>query len=177
MNKSLLTVIGVVLALVLGLIGVLRPATVVREVTNLGATADTNVNPFRLGDMRIWANHTSIRQSTTTVCSIQSPVATSTLLHGSIGITTGTTTALTVEIARDISPSATTTRLALAILPAGAKATVNVGTTTSAVLSPTDTDVVFPPNTYLNFKIGGPNGPLNVLEGSCNAMWVQVSGY
>src|SRR3990167_70957 len=49
---------------------------------------------FSFGGVRRFAGNQSLNQSSTTICSIQSPAATSTLINGSVKITTGTTTTL-----------------------------------------------------------------------------------
>ncbi len=190
MNKNyLFGGLGLVAVL---LVSFLRPINVNVEVPkspSFGATASPDIpSPyFSVGDNRIWMAKISLNQSTSTVCSIQSPVATSTLLNASFSITRATSTALVVEIAKSVSPSASTTMLSKVNIAGNAQLTLNAGTyaTSSTSVSGSlgiahtgdEADLTFAPSTYLNVKIGGPNGPLNVLEGTCTAIWAQNSGY
>ncbi len=137
-----------------------------------GAVATLGQDIIDLNGVGVAFRSSAFTQATSTVCSFRAPSATSTLVFASAQISTGTTTVLSFEIAKDTTFAATTTRLALAILPSGAKATMVVATTSTSALTPTDQDYVFAPNTYLNFKIGGPNGPTNVLVGSCKAEFI-----
>jgi len=121
-----------------------------------------------------------LNQASTTICSLKSPAATSTLVFGSVKLTTGTTTAIALELAKDTTYAATTTRISYDVLASGVQETL-----TAFVASTTGTygalgqyhtadeqDLVFAPNTYLNAKYGGAAGSLNVLVGSCKAEFV-----
>lgn len=109
-------------------------------------------------------------QASTTVCSIKSPSATSTLELGSFNIRTATTTAIAFDFARDTSFAATTTKI-------GSSYLVNSGLTPTVVASSTngqaDQSTIFPPNTYFNVKYGGALGALNTLQGACKATFIM----
>jgi biopolymer transport protein ExbD len=125
----------------------------------------------------------ALNQASTTVCAMQAPkFATSTLQVGSVKITTGTTTALVLEISKSVSPSASTTMLSRVTVPSGGQMTLLAGsyaTSSGSVagslgISHTgdENDLVFAPGTWLNVKYGGPNGALNVLKGSCKGIFL-----
>lgn len=197
MNKNLLVGIGITLAIVLGLTGIFKKNTV--EMYNSKSPVPVflggGLAPYAdFGGVRHWYAHTdTLNQASTTVCSFKAPVATSTLIFASITLTTGTTTAITVDIAKSNSPSATTTRFASIVLGAGAKGTILASTTSQDLINIVDPPIVFAAalatsttstgipsaeyrlEQFLNFKIGGGNGALNVLTGSCNAEWIQTS--
>ena|SRR3990167_9908109 len=119
-----------------------------------------------------------LNNASTTICSLKSPAATSTLVAGSVKITTGTTTAIVLELAKSTLYDATTTRISYAAVGSLAQITLNafVASTTGAYGSlaqqhtADETDLIFAPNTYLNAKYGGVAlGTTNVLKGSCKA--------
>lgn len=124
-----------------------------------------------------------LSQASTTVCMFKTPTATSTLVKSSVKIVGATSTVLSVEIGKSANQSATTTRLAyVSTLAASSQLTLNtfVASTTAAFDANADgytsaqytanpRDIVFAPNTWWVAKIGGGNGSLNVLTGSCKA--------
>ena len=181
--KNYLITAGIALGVVL-LVLIFMPAKVINQVQTLGAVSSPDImSPyFSFGGVRQWAAHTdNLNHASTTICSMQSPAATSTLVFGSVKLTTGTTTAIALEMAKDTSYAATTTRISYDVLASGAQTTMVafVASTTGAygangqAHTADELDMVFAPNTYLNVKYGGAAGALNVLVGSCNAVWVQ----
>lgn len=185
MNKSIILKSGVIVAVILVLVIVFsknkntEKIITIPNYPNYGALSTPDLpTDISQGGMRTRAVHVpiySLGLSTTTLCSIQSPVATSTLIHGSVTITTGTSTALQLEIAKSTSPNATTTVLNSTIFGTG----VTMGTliASSTLTNGADPSLVFSPNQYLVVKYGGTSGATQYLQGSCNAQWVQVSGY
>ena len=153
------------------------------EEQKLSAVTGPDLNSpwMKLGGTTLWARNTSFASATTTVCSITSPAATSTLLMATAQIKTATTSALVLEIGRSLAPDATTTRLSLLNVAANKHATLTAGTVaTSTQAGPSEqihtTDsqaLVFPPSSRLNVKIGGLNGATHGVVGSCNGVWVQ----
>ena len=111
-----------------------------------------------------------LNRASTTVCSLRSPNATSTLTFGSLKVTGATTTALFIEFGRSTVIDATTTSIGTRVLASGVQATMLAST--SPALSAIDGPVIFPPNNYLNVKYGGALGSLNVLAGSCRATFL-----
>jgi hypothetical protein len=71
-----------------------------------------------------------LKTATTTPCAIQSPKATSTIIHASFSIGTGTSTANFVEIGKATTAFATTTSLGYLTIASGKSGTL-VSTTTS----------------------------------------------
>lgn len=129
-----------------------------------------------------WAASRPLNQASTTICSMRSPSATSTLVYGSVQLTTGTTTAIALELAKSTLFDATTTRIAYdSALASGAQETLTafVASTTGVYgalgqqHTADEQDLVFAPNTYLNAKYGGALGTTNTLKGLCTAVWVQ----
>src|SRR3990167_8239246 len=128
---------------------------------------------FSFGGVRRFAGSRTLNQASTTICSIQSPVSTSTLVLGSVKITTGTTTAIGLEIGKSTLFDATTTRLSYVELASGAQVSLTafVASTTGAygALARRDTadpsDMVFAPSQNMNVKYGGAAGSLNTLVG------------
>lgn len=191
MNKNYLTWGGIVIAIVLGLVGTLKHTNVVENVTKqFGGTSPDIASPYvDFGGLRHWYFTGNFNQGSTTLCSFQSPLSTSTLIYASATITTGTTTALVFDIAKASTPSATTTLFGSYSVSASTLGTIVASTTPQGLqtfgLDPT---IVFAAsvasssanlgNTYqgaqfLNFKEGGANGTTNVLTGSCKAEFIQ----
>ena len=132
---------------------------------------------FSFGGVREWANKGTLNQASTTLCSILSPVSTSTLVSANIKITTGTTSAIALEIGKG-TLTATTTRLAYQVLGSNAQVTLTAVTATttgaSGVVFTTEPDYVFAPSTYINFKYGGTLGSLNTLVGTCQSKFEEI---
>src|SRR3990167_10257311 len=132
---------------------------------------------FSFGGLREWANKGTLNQASTTLCSILSPVSTNTLVSANIKITTGTTSAIALEIGKG-TLTATTTRLAYQVLGSNAQVTLTAVTATttgaSGVVFTTEPDYVFAPSTYINFKYGGTLGSLNTLVGTCQSKFEEI---
>lgn len=110
---------------------------------------------------------TPLAQSTSTVCAIKSPAATSTLSSGSLHINVNTT-ASTAVIGKATTAFATTTKLGQAGVAAGAE--LNLVASTSPI---TDGATTFSPNTYLVASLEG-SGLVN-LTGTCQAIFTQIA--
>src|SRR3990167_5206889 len=110
------TIVVSVLASVLVVLGVVAftPAKVINQESQLGAVASPDImSPyFSFGGVRQWAAHTdTLNTASTTICAMQSPAATSTLRLGSVRLTTGSTTAVVLEMAKSATYAASTTRI------------------------------------------------------------------
>lgn len=91
-------------------------------------------------------------QSTTTVCAIKSPTATSSLVRASASFTTGTTTNSLVTVAKAATAFATTTSLGQIAIAGNAAGSITVATSTPLNTSVAlDGTGVFAPNTFLVF--------------------------
>ena len=181
MNKNL-SIGLVVVALVLGVYNTLTtPSEVTKTIIqkeSVGA-ASGPILPypyFGFGGVVRYAGSTSLNQASTTLCAIQSPAATSTLISGNVILTTGTTTAISLEVAKSSNPSATTTRLGYQVLASNAQVTLAAVTSSTTATGGSsgstftvEPDYIFAPNTYFTAKYGGAAGSANVLVGRCNA--------
>lgn len=168
-TKNVLIGLGVIVLLVLG-VTFPRGNSVVQQI--VGATAGPDdTNPYHsLNGVEQWNYSTKFNKASTTLCSFKSPAATSTLTFASLNISTATTTVTVYDIAKSVSPAATTTKLANTItLGSLAKATIVASSTSADV----ESNFVFGPNTYLNFKFGGTQGDTNVLVGDCKAIFIK----
>lgn len=168
--KDKFMVLGVVLALVLSFFGVSKDKTVVVDSNNqpVGAltSPDLSSRYFSFGGVRSWASRKSLEAATTTVCALQSPNATSSLVRTGLNVTTGTSTAGTITMATSSSPFATTTSLESFTIASGAQGNRYYIPTTSA-------NSVMAPNTYVVFGVAGvPYG--FTYEGTCQATWEQL---
>lgn len=124
----------------------------------------TSVN----GVVTTYGRVTTLTAATTTVCAIQSPAATSTLQFGSLKLTVGSTTAITVTLAKSSTAFATTTLLNSASIAAGAQGTVIASTTES--VNP-DGLGVFSPSTWFVAGIAGGTGTFSPT-GICQVTWI-----
>jgi hypothetical protein len=156
---------------------VITPDTIVNNVPGkpLGGTNPDVISPYlRFGDVSVWAARTtSFATASTTVCSIQSPAATSTLRGAAVDISVSTSSSYILTIARATTPSASTTPLiSSASIASGAKTTLYASSTGQG-------SDVWAPNTWLNVTVrGGSSGvtyPFTMGAGSCQATWEQVS--
>jgi hypothetical protein len=165
--------ISAVIALVVALFGVqFVPSKVIEKV---GAVSSPNLmSPWMtFGDVRNWAGHTeSLNQASTTICAIQSPAATSTLVFASIDLKVSSTTASLLTMAKDTTPSATTTWLSTsdAVSANGQYAMSLPATTTETGMD----KYIFAPNTYFTVGMSGGTGTFSPT-GTCQAKWVQTS--
>lgn len=119
------------------------------------------------GNVRQFAYRTeNLQQATSTVCTIQSPAATSTLNLGSgIQFTTGSTSASTVVVTKGATPYATTTLLFAGLLSASSGGNVIATTSTN--------NFVFAPNTYFNVGMLGGTGVFSPT-GACQASFTAI---
>lgn len=181
--KTIALTVAVLGVLVLGGVALKSPALPSAEdvadvvSSRLGALVGPDIPypHFSFGGVRRFAASKTLNQASTTVCSLQSPAASSTLISFSIQATTGTTTALLLEIGKSAQLDATTTQLGDSLALVGGPFTV-VGSTTANNV--TAKDQIFIGSRYLNFKIGkaDANGTAkwNNLAGTCNATWEQI---
>lgn len=149
------------------LLGSVLPINGTTVVEKLGAVSSPDIlSPyFSVGGVRQWAGRTdSLSQATTTVCAIQSPAATSSLLYGSIKFSVGTTTNTIVHMAKAAGPTATTSSLGLFALASGAQ---GQGTASSTG------NHIFSPNTWFVVGMQGGTGTFSPT-GTCEAIWVEM---
>lgn len=185
MNKNILTVFGVVAALVLGVFNITNTpetVTVVEKVpVEVGAVSGPDIlSPyFSVGGARFWAANQTMQTGTTTVCSIQSPVATSTLVSGTVSLSVSSTTASTVTVARQTQGFSTTTRdfnnslIRTVSIGANAQGQFQMATTSLTALADAQASQVYAPNSYIVVTMAGGVGTFSPA-GTCTALFQQM---
>lgn len=124
-------------------------------------------------NVREYSYSKNLATGTSTVCSFKTPAATTTLRHAAIRFTLASSTATVLDIAKDTSFAATTTKIGSTYaIAAGAQATIVASTTGSVAGDAT----LFAPSTYLNFKIGPTtgDGAGHAATGLCNAVFTGI---
>lgn len=146
---------------------------VVKEVvTSLGVSSPEISSPYiKYGDIERRAARVALNTATTTPCAIQSPSATSTLVHASLSITTATSTATTWTVAKATTAYATTTSLGSSIaLASGKFGTMTASTTFNGLAD--DTQIIAP-NNYIVWGVAGiGNLTSDKLLGTCQAEFI-----
>lgn len=153
------------------------PATIVNVPENkqvLGAVSGPdNYFPYwGVNGVRTFHNSIGLTKATTTVCSIKSPSATSTLSFATVRFAVASTSATYVELARATTRYATTTSINTYTIVAGAQATIVASSTGSIAGDAT----IFPPNTYFNVKVAWDNvaTSASVPSGVCKASFIEI---
>lgn len=169
MNRNTIIVALVVGLIVSGGFWLMRPdnTTVIKE-PGVGALAGPDIlsSYISVNGLYTYFNTSDMVTSTTTVCAIQSPAATSTLRHGGALFTTGSTTAAMVTLAKSATAFATTTSLGRHVVTANAQGMVLASTTPTATnLNP---DIVFGPSEWFVVGLSGGVGTFSPA-GQCNA--------
>jgi hypothetical protein len=151
---------------------VIVPEVKVNVPSTLGALTSNVIPAFDLtvGDLRTWSYNRDFTAATTTVCAIQAPAATSTLVYGAVKLDVSSTTASTVTVAKATTAYATTTLIREASVSANAKATVLMASTTESALA--QTNRIFGPNEYVVIGMAGGIGTFSP-EGSCVAKFAE----
>ena len=169
MNTKLLG-IGVVVAIVLGLVGALKtiPQTT-QEFGGAVAGSDFPGPSLSVNGVYTYYARTGMNTATNTPCSIKSPNATSTLVGASVFFRTSSTTlASVVDIANAATAltgtTATTTRLAdKTTIAAGDVATIIASSTSPLVTT-------FAPNSFLVVRMDNGAGVFSPT-GTCQAVF------
>lgn len=171
MNKQNFVVGGVVVALVLSFLSFTKPGqVVVKEVQKFGGTSPDITSPYiNVGGISSWFAQTqSLTQASTTLCALQSPAATSTLVIATLHMNVATTGGATnLVFAKSATAFATTTAITAMNTSVGSGAEANAVASSS---------MIFSPNQFLVVSQSG--GSLNSTfseTGVCQAQWMQVS--
>jgi hypothetical protein len=176
MNKKTLIIFGVVIIALSVLASVLfggKIETIVEKVTEISGVAS---NYSTTGGVETYGARIPLKTSTTTICAIQSPNSTSTLVFASVDMRTSSTSAGIVDIARATTAYATTTRIGGLTLT-----TANTGNTILASTTPTlylDNDpLVFPPSNWLVVKMIRQDKSALLFSpvGTCEALWNRAT--
>ena len=142
------------------------PKQTVTSPTLGAATGPELSSPyFTFGGVRQWARKTSMTTGSTT-CSIQGPVATSSLVAASASFTNVASTTV-MEIGLSSTAFATTTQIAVT--------TVTGGLQSQLVASSTSNTLIVPPNFYVNTKVGsGAIAGTTNTAGTCIAVFREL---
>jgi hypothetical protein len=175
MNTKHYVLIGIAVVLA-ALVGSLTggETTIVEKIlpgssNNVGALTGPDIPYpfFGVGGVREHKASITLKTATTTVCAIQSPVATSTLKFAGVRFATASTTASTVTLAKAATAYATTTSLGSAVIAANAQGTVLASTSPTTSL---DDSVVFAPSQWFVVGMAGNIGTFSPT-GTCQATW------
>jgi hypothetical protein len=174
MNKSsnLGVVVGIVLSICLSLVAIIKvntpvyiPQTIDQQgqPISVGGTSPEISSPYlKINDVMRWFQALPLGNNTSsTICSIKSPSATSSLIHSGIGFVSGATTG-TFGAYKSATISATTTFLYGGNLTTGTQSVFNATTTSDSW--------VFEPDTYLVFDMTAGFAP----TGTCQAEFSQL---
>lgn len=164
MNKLL--TFGVLVAILLGGAAFFKP---IKAPNTGGVMPFLPTQELNLGGLRLVGKEKALATGTSTVCAIQSPSATSTLLSGGVKFTLASTSAVTVDLAKGNGQYATTTSIGSAYgVGASAQATIVASTTGSTA----GEAGIFAPNKWFVAKFGSyADGTGNVSTGRCWAVW------
>lgn len=157
---------------------------VVKEVKetgqSLGALSGPDI-PFDYlgwGGVRTYSQAMDMRVATATVCAIQSPAATSTLVNGPVArFELASTSAVTLWVAKAATAFASTTVITTYSLGASAQATVMASS--SPTMTVVDSTFVFAPNTWLTVGMtgaikGGSDTGQTGTRGECQAQFIAI---
>lgn len=178
MFNKLLTV-GVVVALILGGVALAQNKTVIIDEgvdpATLAGIMTYNPTPeINLGGIRLVGLRKSLATGTSTVCAIQSPSATSTLISGVVNFTLASTSAVEVDISKGTTQYATSTNINSRYAIGASKQATIVASSTGSVAGDA---TIFAPNTWFIVKYNDVyNGVGDASTGSCSALW-QVARY
>jgi hypothetical protein len=146
-----------------------------KQIFGAVASSDLMTNWFSFGGVQQWAGKIeTLPTASSTVCAIQSPNATSTLVGGTIRFTLASTSAVTVDLAKGTTQYATTTKIGSTYgIAASAQATIVASSTGSVAGDGT----IFAPNNWFVVRINeysNSSGAGNAPTGKCQAIWRSI---
>ena len=172
MNKNVIISLGIALSLVLSIWAINHKQVVVQQPDSTNQVVGSVASPYlQIGGTTLYGGGEQLRTGTSTVCVIQSPAATSTLISAGVNFRLASTSAVMVDLAKATTVYATTTMIGTAYsIAASAQATI-VASSTAGIAG----DVgIFAPNTFFMVKYGGDtSGTANASKGSCWALWAR----
>jgi len=146
MNIQKLLVVGVLVAVGIGLAGLFKSPGIQTIVKDVGSVTgpDSYFQCETHNGIQSCFNRVSLTQATTTICAIKSPAATSTLAWATLHIDVSSSTTNTFTFARATTPYATTTVINISQPTVASGLEANIVATSSSL--------IFSPNTY--FVVG-----------------------
>lgn len=173
--KHHLVMAGIALVVALVVVGFQKP---VQNVVNqtLGAVSSPDImSPyFSFGGVRHWAGKMDMRSASSTLCSIQSPAATSTLVSASASFTAGVGYATSYDLGVGDNNAATSTVIGRVQLVSGTNIMGHI-TATSTALNTTVVDGVMRPNQWVNFRVATATvSTLYAPVGTCSATFREI---
>ena len=169
-SKNIILAVVAVIAVIALAVGLNKPAPA--QPVGAVSSPDFLSQWFSVGGLREWRYSASPKAANYTLCSFQSPAATSTIKSAGISLTTSTTSASTLYIAKAATATATTTLLGTAFsVAAGAQATVIASTTPWEAGSA----AIIAPSQYVNFAINPEASVITNLApvGTCHVVFEE----
>jgi hypothetical protein len=167
-NQKTLVVFVAILIIIATLVGVSYPKTpadisvdrIVSEVKsklNLGALTSPDIQSSYLSvnGSRTWYNRVPVRTASSTLCTIKSPAATSTIAHASVALTTTASYVTQYLLGHDnTGNNATTTSLgSIMAVAANAKLVYVASSTVNDLFTGITNYGSVPPNSFVNFNL------------------------
>jgi len=174
-NQKILVSLGVALSLVVSIWAFNHKQVVVQKPDGttqpiVGSIASPY---FQVGGTTLYGGGESLRTGTSTVCVIQSPAATSTLITAGVNFQLASTSVVLVDLAKATTVYATSTSIGTAYGVATSSQATIVASSTGSVAGDA---TIFAPNTFFMVKYSGYNsdaGTGNASKGSCWALWAR----
>lgn len=176
MNRKNLIIAFLAGVAVIGVAWGLSPSStsvVEKTVERLGGTNPDVISQYlNVGGVRHEYRRAALNTATTTPCALQSPAATSTLLHSALRIEVGTSTATVWTVAKAANAFATTTAFDQFSLGSGAQGTMFVGSASST--APDEISVIAP-SQYVVWGVQGTTiANSALLTGYCQAEFIVI---
>lgn len=178
MNKKILVTLGVLIVLGLG-ITFPRSNPVIQQVVGAFPGPDIDSKYLKVNGATQWYNRVAVRTATTTLCSIKTPAATSTIAHFSVVLNTTASYPTQYLLGHDTAANnATTTSLGGVMGAYANKKLVYVASSTVNDLFVGTTDYgAVPPNTYINFNLSTSTAGASATyapSGYCTAIFTEL---
>ncbi len=151
-NLTKIVIAGLVIAATAaGVVLIARPAAAPAPTQVSSATGpDIPSLYLQWGGLTTYNSRPGLLSASTTLCNIQSPSSTSTLVYAALRLDVGSTTAMDIDFGNSTAPDATTTVIGTStVVPANTQISIVASTTPTAGAKTT-----FGPNTWLVVKAG-----------------------
>lgn len=163
-TSNLLVTVVVALIVAGGVAWTVSGTSAPTQPQNVGSLTGPDIaSPYlKWGGLATYRTSAPLKTATTTLCAIQSPAATSSLMFAAWVINTGTSTAATIDLATSTTAFATTTNLVAAtVVGSSGKGAVS--------WSSAGTNGVLAPNTWVVTKTAGAGLSGYTYGGTCDA--------